>query len=109
MSHFLSFIKKQLKYFFINPFWKDRIIWVILAITIILNVVIWYKYIKYEKTIIDLLPIVYSTAIFILNLFLSIISYPKKDLIAYVLMGAGLLIQIFFLYYLAIIKLAGVF
>ncbi len=109
MHKLFSFILGQLKYFFINPFWKKWVILAVLGLSIIINVVIWYSYLRYEKEFINFTPIGYSTGVLLLNLLLAVSIYPKNDLVAYILIGVGFLIQIFIFYYLKIAYLAGVF
>jgi len=81
----------------------------VLTVTVILNGFIWYEYIARFNMMVNLTPIGYATAVLILNLFLANISYPKQNLLSFILLGTALLIQIFFIFFLKITFLAGAY
>jgi len=109
LKKILNYSLHQIKYFIFNPFWTSWISLTVLAITVILNGFIWYEYIAKFHMMINLTPIGYTSAVLILNLFLANISYPKQNLLSFILLGTALLIQIFFIFFLKITFLAGAY
>jgi len=107
MKKFFSYLLSQIKYFIINPFWKQIPILILIFLTIILNGLIWFLYITRYREILDYTPIIYSSTVLILNLLLSNIIFQKKSLFAYIFLVIALIIQLFFLYFLQIISFTG--
>jgi hypothetical protein len=98
-----------IKYIINNPIWKRWPLLIILAIGIILDAVAWYWYLSYYKNIINLTPILFAGAALALNFVLSVIIYPKKDILAFLLLVTAILIQIFIIFYMKIAYLSGAF
>ncbi|OGD56956.1 hypothetical protein A2V71_03140 [Candidatus Berkelbacteria bacterium RBG_13_40_8] len=109
MKKILNFCFKQLKFFIFNPFWKTWVILAILIVTAILNSWIWYSYITKFYILVNPTPIGYSSAVFVLNLILANIIFPKHQLVSYILVGVGLLIQAFILVFLQMSIFSGAF
>ena len=109
MNNIFLFFKNQFLFFAVNPFWKKWPILVIIAVSIAINIFIWYEYLKHYREIVNLTPMGYASAVLLLDIILADISYPRKDIAAYFLVGTGLLIQLFFLYYLKIASLQGAY
>lgn len=109
MKKILSYILKQLRYFFINPFWVKWQVLVILVISVLTNGLIWYLYLSSYKSYVNLTPIIYSLGVLILNLFIANLVYPKKEIVAYILISLGLIIQFIILIYLKIALMSGAF
>jgi hypothetical protein len=109
MKNIIPFISKQLKYFLINPFWKDWIVLIIIIVTLIINILIWYLYLHSYRQFINLTPIAYSSGVFLLNTILAVITYPKEKIVSFILLGTGLLIQTFIIFFLKIAIFSGTF
>lgn len=109
MNKFLSFCKIQLKYFFLNPFWTKWAVWAISAAALAGNGFVWYFYLAKFSNLIELTPVVYSSAVLGLNLFLADIIFPKEPLASYSLLGVAVLIQLLFLVFLRFFIVSQVF
>lgn len=72
------------------------------------SALIYLYMIKYRQAV-PLMPIIYSLAVFLLNLVLANISYRKEPMISYIFLGGGLLVQLLFLSYLQFTNLASGF
>lgn len=108
MKKITNYLLNQLKYFFVNQFWTSFPVIIILILSIVLNGIIWFQYIEKYREVINSTPIIYSSAVFILNLFLAAISYPKEKLISWVLISIALLIQVFILFFVKTVFLTGI-
>jgi hypothetical protein len=109
MHKVYNYIILQIKYFFINHFWRTLVVLAIIIVSIILNGIIWYKYLSFYKMIVSSTPVIFSSSVLILNIFLADIIFPKRELAAYILLLSSLVIQIFILYYFKIAYFSGAF
>jgi len=107
MKKTFSYLFSQFKYFIINPFWKEIPILILIFVPFILNGLIWFLFLTRYREILDFSPIIYSSAVLILNLILANMIYRKKSFFAYVFLCVGLLIQLFFLFFLQMSSLTG--
>lgn len=80
-----------------------------MGLTIALNGLIWYSYLKFYHDLIGFVPIAYSTAVFVLNVFLAVPVYKRESLASYILLTAGLFIQIIYLVFLRFFALSQAF
>lgn len=108
MKKILSYIVKQLKYFFVNSFWLTWPVIVIIAISILIDAIVWYEYVNKYRDFVNITPIAYSSAVLILNIMLANILFPKEKVMSYILLGSGFLIQIFILFFLKLSIMTGV-
>ena len=97
MSKIKDNIKLQIRYFFINEFWKNIPILAIVVLLLILNWTAWYLYMTKYREVVGITPVLYSSAVLLLNLFLAVITYRKQVVVSYVFLGSATLIQILFL------------
>lgn len=109
MKKFFQTIWLQIKYFFVNPFWVQKMVILLVTITLVLNGSIWYLYLKKYTGLIGFVPISYSSAVLLLNIFLAAIIYRKETLVSFVLLGTGLTIQIIYLIFLRFLAMSQVF
>ena len=109
MIKLLKSIFKQIKYFIVNPLWISKVGLPLILVSLSLNGLIWYMYIKGYKDLIGLVPISYSLAALILNIFLANILYRKEILISIILLSSGLLIQIIYLIFLKFFAMSQAF
>lgn len=107
MRAFLLFFRHKFRYFFINPFWFSKASWFILGFTLIGNAAIWFFYLKQYHFGIGLTPIVFSSAVIILNLFLAVIMRPKEIISSFVLLSTSLLIQVLILIFMRFTFMMG--
>ncbi len=109
MKKIFHYLFSQLKFFILNPFWKTWVILVIVTATVILNVLIWYSYVTKFHVLVNLTPIGYSSAVFLLNLILADIVFSKSQLVSFILVGIGLLIQVLIIVFLQMSLFSGAF
>lgn len=81
----------------------------IIIVSLILNALIWFFYLTKYREIVNITPIFYSSAVLVLNLSLGNIVFQKQPLMTYLLLGTGILIQIFIFYFLLLNNIVGVF
>jgi hypothetical protein len=100
MKNFFKTIWPQIKYFIVNPFWINKFNIILITLTIVANFFIWYLYLKKYGNLIGIVPISYSTAVVMLNIFLSAIIYRKELAASFILLGTGIFIQVVYLVFL---------
>jgi len=100
MKKILKIILSQLKYFFINPFWLSWQILVVVVLILALNGWTWDLYLTKYKEMMNVTPVIYASAVILLNLFLAAIYYPKEKIVSLILIGIGLLIQLFIIFFI---------
>lgn len=100
MNKIIPYVKAQLKYFFINPFWRQISVVVILIISLLINGSVWFLYLTKMRIFGNITQIGFSSAVLILDLILAGISFPRQQLVSYILISAGLLVQIIFITFL---------
>ncbi len=108
-----------LKSFISHPLWRNWTALIILILTLILNIIMWFILKKGIKPTEELIPVSYTIfginkmgrwyevfilpaiglIIFLLNLILSFIIYKKERFGSYLLLGSALISQIFILIY----------
>jgi len=71
-----------------------------LIVTFLLNGLIWYLYLKFYKTLIGYEPIIFSSAVLILNLCLSAVVYKREAIASYILLSTAFTVQIIFIVFL---------
>ncbi len=102
-------IWRQIKYFFVNPFWLSGAVLILMVFAILINAAIWYLYIKNYRDLIGIVQIGYSSAVLILNILLGNIVFRKEKLISIILLSAGLIIQILFIIFLRFFAMTQAF
>jgi len=102
MKKIFSYFKSQFSYLFINPFWKAWVNIILITITFLVSALLVYLYIFRFRQSAPIMPIIYSVAVFVLNVLLANISYRREPMVSYILLSAGLFVQILFLGYLQI-------
>ena len=102
-------ILNQFKHFFLNPFWSSKATLPLMIISVILNGLIWYLYLKRYNALVGVVPIGYSSAVIILNIFLANITYRKEVLASIVLLGVGLSVQLIYLIFLRFFSMSQAF
>lgn len=109
MKIFFKFIFDRIRNFFVNPFWMSLASLLIVFLTLLLNGLVWYLYIKQYRNIIGYEPISFSSAVFLLNLFLAAIVYKRETLASYILLSTGLTVQIIFIVFLRFLAMSQAF
>jgi hypothetical protein len=109
MKKIPEYLWSQFKYFLINPFWQAKVVWFLICPAVLINGFIWYLYIKFYKDLIGVVPISYSLAVVVLNVFLANIIYRKQTLVSLSLLSSGILIQIIFLIFLKLFAISQAF
>lgn len=109
MKKFFSKIWAQVKYFIVNPFWVNKINIILIILTIIANAFVWYLYLKKYHFLIGMVPISYSSAVLMLNVFLASIIYRKELAASYILLGIGMFIQVVYLVFLKFFAMGQAF
>lgn len=109
MKNFFKKIWAQVKYFVVNPFWGNKYSILIIILTLALNGLVWYFYIRKYSVIIGVVPISYSSAVVILNIFLAGVIYRKEIAASYILLGTGIFIQIIYLVFLKFFAMGQAF
>ena len=74
-----------------------------------MNGLIWYLYLKNYKDLIGAVPIGYSSAVILLNIFLANITYKKEFLVSSILISMGLFVQIIYLIFLKFFAMSQAF
>lgn len=105
----LKAILSQLKYFFINPFWISWQILIVVILALALNGWTWDLYLTKYKEMINVTPVIYASAVILLNLFLAAIYYPKEKIVSWILIGIGLLIQLFIIFFIKMSVFSGAY
>jgi len=95
MKKNITAAKNQIITFIFNPFWRSWGVVVILALSLALNGLVWYTYYQVIHHSLGFTPILYSSGVLLLNLFLANIIYRKEPLASFILMGLSLIIQAF--------------
>jgi hypothetical protein len=100
MKKLFKTIWAQIKYFIVNPFWVNKFSILLIGLNFVLNGLIWYLYLKNYQSMIGFVPIAYSSAVILLNIFLAAIIYRKEISASFILLGAGMMIQLIYLVFL---------
>ena len=103
----IKFVRSQFSYLFRNPFWTSLPILILIGVTLIADAVLVYLFITRFRQLVPMMPIIYSIAVFVLNLILANISFRKEPMISYIFLGGSLLVQILFVIYLLMANLAS--
>jgi len=109
MKIFFKTIWAQVKYFIVNPFWVNKFNIILIILTAIANVFIWYLYLRKYGNLIGILPISYSSAVVVLNVFLAAIIYRKELAASYILLGTGIFIQVVYIVFLKFFAMSQAF
>ncbi|AKM82510.1 TPA: hypothetical protein DD449_01825 [Candidatus Berkelbacteria bacterium] len=105
----LNYFLRQIKYFFFNPFWLNWFVLLEFVLILLLNFIIWYLYLDKYKDFLNLTPIVFSSAVAIINLFMAVIIYPKEKNISIILLTIGLMVQFLILFFIKMTVISGSF
>gem|GEM_PF-911383 len=109
MKKNLMYLWQKIKEFFINPYWANWTVILLIFLSVLLNGLLWYIWWKKYQDLVGVVPISYSSAVLILNVFLSNLSYRKEALVNFVLLGTGLLVQIIYLIFLRFFAMSQTF
>lgn len=109
MKKLFATISNQIKHFFLNPFWFSKATLPLIILAVILNGLIWYLYLRHYKSLIGIVPIGYSSAVIVLNIFLANITFRKEVLASIVLLGIGLSVQLIYLIFLKFFAMSQAF
>lgn len=109
MKKILQYIIQQIKAFIINPFWLNGGAILLIILTLAVNALVWYLWIKKYQDLIGVVPISYSSAVIVLNIFLGNLTYRKETLVTFILLGTGLIIQIIYLIFLRFFAMSQAF
>ena len=81
----------------------------IILFSLLTSGAVFYFYFANFKHTVGPIAIYYAGAVLILNLFLAAIVFPRQKFISYILLGAGLLIQIIILVFMKVASMTGGF
>lgn len=109
MKKTIIYLWQKLKEFILSPFWLNRGVILIIAATLALNGLIWYQWLQKYQDLIGIVPIGYAGAVALLNIVLGNLSYKKEPLVTFVLLGAGVLIQIIYIIFLKFFVMSQAF
>jgi len=98
MKKFFPILKKVLKDFFINPFWKSWQVWAMVGGAFAINGFLWYFYLLKIKENPD--PFIFSSGLIFVNLILSNFLWNRERLAGIFLLAVALFTQILMLVFI---------
>ena len=109
MKKLLQAILSQLKYFIVNPFWWSWRVLIVIVPALLMNGWTWQLYLTKYQEMISATPVIYASAVLLLNIFLAAIYYPKEKILSWILIGIGLLTQIFIIFFMRVLIFSGTY
>lgn len=98
MRKLLLSILAIIKDFIFNSFWKSFFVLVIIFLSLVLNVILWYFFETKIKE--NAVPFIFASGLIVLNLIIGNFLWEREKLASYFLISVGFFTQILMLIFL---------
>ena len=98
MKKIIEIIFTNLKGFFLNSFWQNLKVIIIVAASLAINALLWYIF--QIKVRFNPIPFIFASGLIFLNLILANFLWEKEKIASFILLGTGLFTQILMLLFI---------
>ncbi len=103
MKKIIKIIFTNLKEFFLNSFWQNIKVIIIIVSSLAINALLWYIF--RLKIRFNPIPFIFASGLILLNLVLANFLWQREKISSFILLGTGLFTQILMLLFIRYLML----